>query len=155
MTDQELYEKARLYGQNALLWRQKFTGLLPEVNRRRLYERHGFGSIFEFAYKLAGLSEQHVKNALNLDESFSDKPILKALLEEGTVSIHKLARVQSVVTQENEEFWANQAQVLSKTAWETLVRDERSVSKPKVLPGQDLHLSEDVKIRLFELQKKA
>ncbi len=154
MTDQELYEKARLYGQNALLWRQKFTGLLPEVNRRRLHERHGFGSIFEFAYKLAGLSEQQVKNALNLEASFSDKPMLKALLENGQVSVNKLVRVQSVVTAENEEFWANQAQVLSKTALETLVRDERVASKPKVLPGQDLHLSEEVTARLQELQSK-
>ena len=87
MTDQELYEKARLYGKNALFWRQKFTGLLPEVEKRRLYEKKGFGSIFEFAFKLAGLSEQQVRNALNLARSFSDKPILKALLENGEVSL--------------------------------------------------------------------
>ncbi len=154
MTDQELYEKAKLYGQNALLWRQKFTGLLPEVNRRRLHERHGFGSIFEFAYKLAGLSEQQVKNALNLEASFTNKPTLKALLENGQVSINKLVRVQSVATQENESFWANQAQVLSKKALETLVRDERIVSQPKVLPGQDLQFSASVQSRLHELQAK-
>jgi hypothetical protein len=156
MTDQELYEKARLYGQNALLWRQKFAGLLPEVNRRRLYEHHGFGSIFEFAYKLAGLSEQQVKNALNLEASFSDKPMLKALLENGQVSVNKLVRVHSVVTAENEEFWASQSQVLSKTALETLVRDERAASKPKLLPGREcsLQISDSVQTRLKELQSK-
>ena len=57
MTDEELYEKAVMYGRNALLWRQRFMGLLPEVQRRGLYAKKGFGSVFEFAFKLAGLSE--------------------------------------------------------------------------------------------------
>ncbi len=150
MTDQELYEKARLYGQNALLWRQKFTGLLPEVNRRRLHERHGFGSIFEFAYKLAGLSEQQVRTALNLGERFANKPTLKALLENGEVSINKLVRVQSIATTKNEVELAQAVRVLPKSALETLVRDERA------LPGQriPLQLSGSVQARLTELQSK-
>lgn len=61
LTDQELYRKAKLYGKNALLWRRKFMGLLPEVERRRLYEKKGFGSVFEFSFKLAGLSEEQVR----------------------------------------------------------------------------------------------
>ncbi len=52
LTDEQLYKKAKFYGRNALLWRQKFIGLLPEVQRRRLYEKKNFGSIFEFAFKL-------------------------------------------------------------------------------------------------------
>lgn len=151
MTDEELYEKARLYGKNALLWRQRFMGLLPEVNRRRLYEQKGFGSIFEFAFKLAGLSEEQVRTALNLGNRFADKPVLKALLEQGEVSVNKLVRIQSVVTPENEAFWAEKVQVLPKKALETLVRDERGA-----LPGQTLPLqiSEDVKERLEKLQEK-
>ena len=150
MTDEELYEKARLYGQNALLWRQRFMGLLPEVEKRRLYATKGFGSVFEFAFKLAGLSEEQVRTALNLEKRFSDKPALKALLEKGEVSINKLVRIQSVVTPENEAFWAQQVQLLPKKALETLVRDERS------LPGQmlPLQISEDVKCRLEKLQEK-
>ncbi|MEK9159897.1 MAG: hypothetical protein AAB383_04170 [Patescibacteria group bacterium] len=150
MTDEELYEKARLYGQNALLWRQRFMGLLPEVEKRRLYATKGFGSVFEFAFKLAGLSEEQVRTALNLEKRFSDKPALKALLEKGEVSINKLVRIQSVVTPENEAFWAQQVQLLPKKALETLVRDERS------LPGQmlPLQISQDVKCRLEKLQEK-
>ena len=150
MTDQELYEKARLYGQNALVWRQRFMGLLPEVEKRRLYATKGFGSVFEFAFKLAGLSEEQVRTALNLEKRFSGLPILKGLLEEGAVSIHKLVRIQSVATVDNEAFWAQQVQLLPKKALETLVRDERS------LPGQmlPLQISEDVKCRLEKLQEK-
>lgn len=78
------------------IWRQKFLGLLPEVYKRRLYEKKGFGSIFEFAKKLAGVSEEQVRLVLNLEKRFEDKPILKALLVEGTVSVNKLARIVSI-----------------------------------------------------------
>lgn len=74
----------------------------------------GFGSVFEFAFKLAGLSEEQVRTALNLEKRFSDKPALKALLEKEGVSIHKLVRIQSVATAENEAFWAQQLQLLPK-----------------------------------------
>ena len=153
MTDQELYEKARLYGRNTLMWRQRFIGLLPEVERRRLYAAKGFGSMSEFAFKLAGLSEEQVRTALNLEKRFADKPTLKALLENGEVSINKLVRIQSVATVENEAFWAQQVQLLPKKALETLVRDERHEG---ALPGQimPLQISVDVKARLEKLQEK-
>ena len=172
MTDQELYEKARLYGRNALLWRQKFIGLLPEVQRRRLYEKKGFGSVFEFALKLAGLSEQQVRTALNLGVRFSDKPTLKALLENGEVSVNKLVRIQSIATPQNEADLAQAVQLLPRKALETFVRDERKVAvqnedglgeplfEPKSLHVQSalrvqaLHLNDEVTEKLLELQEK-
>ncbi|MBI5754111.1 HNH endonuclease, partial [Candidatus Peregrinibacteria bacterium] len=98
---------------------------LPEVNRRKLYEKKGFGSIFEFAKKLAGLSEEQVKLTLNLEKRFSSLQILQNLLTNGQVSINKLARVVSIANPENEEFLAGQVQILSKSAVDTLVRDEK------------------------------
>ena len=46
LSDKELYRKCQYYGTAARAWRQKFIGLLPEVNRRRLYEKKGFDTIF-------------------------------------------------------------------------------------------------------------
>ena len=176
MTDEQLYQKAKFYGQNALLWRQKFIGLLPEVQKRRLYEKKHFGSIFEFAFKLAGLSEQQVRTTLNLEKRFSDKPTLKALLENGEVSVNKLVRIQSIATPQNEVALAREVKVLPRNALETLVRDENGWSKPKIeeksLHVQDygqaqayvqtpihthdgaLQLNEEVTKKLLELQKK-
>lgn len=148
MTDQELYEKAVMYGRNALLWRQKFMGLLPEVERRRLYASKGFGSVFEFAFKLAGLSEEQVRRVLNLERRFTDLPVLKELLVEGEVSVNKLARVASIARPENEVELAEAVQLLPKSALETLVRDEKSV------PGHKLQLNEEVTGKLLELQEK-
>ncbi len=123
--EEKLFALCREYGARALQWRQKFIGLLTEVNHRKLYEKKGFASIFEFAAKLAGVSQEQVRRVLNLGERFEDKPLLKALLENGYVSSNKLARIASVATPENEQFWANQAQLLPQRALETMARDAR------------------------------
>jgi hypothetical protein len=162
MTDIELYRKAKFFGKNALLWRRKFMGLLPEVQRRRLYEKRGFGSIFEFSFKLAGLSEEQVRRVLQLERKFEGVPVLKELLESGAVSVNKLARVASIATVANQEDLAEAVRVLPKSAVETLVRDERfqksnGLFKPQIevksVPGH-LNLDEKVVGRLLELQGK-
>lgn len=175
--DQKLFVLCQEYGQRARLWRQKFAGLLPEVQRRRLYTQHGFGSIFEFAAKLAGMSEEQVSRVLHIDERFKAVPILKDILENGEVSMNKLARVASVVTAENQEFWAEQVKILPQHALETLVRDEKNrtseivgnaladnafdglfvrAHKSKIDFGvlQELSLADDIMQELLELKRK-
>lgn len=125
ITDQNLYQLCKTYGARALEWRRKFIGLLPEVNRRKLYEKKGFGSIFEFAKKLAGLSEEQVRRVLSIEEKFENVPVLKEMLVNGEVSINKLARVASIANLENQEFLAERVRILSQGAVETLVRDEK------------------------------
>ncbi len=195
-TDENLFQLCRTYGARALEWRNKFIGLLPEVNRRRLYEKKGFSTITEFAAKLAGVSKDQLGTVLNLDRKFEDKPLLKKLLVTGEVSINKLARVAAIVTTANEELLATQVKLLSKSALETFVRDEKNFEKNanqdvnksinrqeefqcqdglfevqnlgNRLPGQSvaspaesvaslvniLNLSEEVKVKLLELQQK-
>lgn len=163
MSDEKLYELCKLYGERARLWRQKFAGLLPEVFRRRLYEKKGFGSIYEFAAKLAGMSERQVDVVLNLEKKFEDKPVLKNMLETGEVSINKLARVASIATTENENFWSTQVKLLPNRALEILVRDEQSAgnenlhvhhANDKTETAQVLQLSSEVQQKLLELQNK-
>ncbi|MFA5820838.1 MAG: hypothetical protein WC873_01920 [Candidatus Gracilibacteria bacterium] len=140
LSDKKLYELCKHFGKLALNYRNKFTGLLPEVNRRRLYEQ----------------------------KSFLDKPALQELFTTGKISANKLARITSVATIANQEFLANQVQLLPKSAVETLVRDLRHETKSenqnglfeaqieaKSLPEQTrLNLSSEVIAKLSELQNK-
>lgn len=169
ISDERLYELCQQYGEQARIWRQRFAGLLPEVERRRLYIKKGFSSIFEFAKKLAGMSEEQVRRVLNISEKFEDKPVLKNLLESGEVSVNKLARVASIATKENESYLAEQVKMLPQSAIETLIRDERltrkeslqninhtnnSVRAHRSSDNEVLNLSTEVKTKLLELQQK-
>lgn len=129
LSDENLYKLCQQYGEQARTWRQKFAGLLPEVYRRKLYEKKNFASIFEFAKKLAGMSEEQVRRVLNIEKKFSAMPMLKALLVDGKVSVNKLAKVASIATSENEEILVEQVKLLPCRALETLIRDEKIAMK--------------------------
>jgi len=125
MTDEKLYELCEMYGARALQWRSKFIGLLPEVERRRLYLKKGFSDVFEFAAKLAGVSQKQAQRVLQLETKFADKPILKEALTSGEISANKLAKIASIATVENQEILFNQSKLLNCRSLETLARDVR------------------------------
>ncbi len=159
ITDEKLLRLCEKFGKQTLLWRRKFMGLLPEVNRRRLYEKKGCQSIFEFAAKLAGLSEEQVRVVLRLERRFEDKPTLKSLLEEGRVSVNKLVRVVSIATPENEEDLAEKVRLLPREALETLVRDERIFDeqnglKKQLFEPKTMHVQSALRVQTFQLSSE-
>lgn len=162
LSDADLYKLCREYGAAARLWRQKFIGLLPEVFERKLYIKKGFGSIFEFAAKLGGISEEQVRVVLNLEKRFEAMPVLKSLLVNGDVSINKLVRVASIANPENQEALAEQVKILPSRAIETLVRDEKFLHVHSNLQQNlenansrnELKFSEEVTSKLMELREK-
>lgn len=158
MTDSQLLQTCRQYGENAKKWRQLFLGLLPEVNARQLYLQENCSSIFEYAFKVGGVTMEQVKTALRLDRTFSKTPQLHTLLTEGKVSLSKLSRIASIAKPDNENFLASQVQILSKSALDTLAKDEKHDVQP--LPGQSeifespLELNEEITHRLGELKRR-
>ena len=129
MSDKDLYRLCKKYGYITLEARQKFIGLLPEVYRRRLFEKKGYGSIYEFAGKLAGISKAQVNLTLNLEKRFEDKPILRKALVQGQMSINKLSRLTSIATAENEQELFARTKLLSNRAVEVFVRDVKHFEK--------------------------
>jgi len=166
ITNEKLLRLCECYGKRTLLWRRKFMGLLPEVQRRRLYEKRGCSSVFEFAAKLAGLSEEQVRLVLRLEKRFENKPALHEILVEGQASLSKLARVASLANSQNEMELAEKVRLLSQKALETLVRDERDFrngngsSQPLFEVGPvrthalDFAVSEEVAEELNRLHKQ-
>ncbi len=163
LSDKVLLEQCVKFGREALLWRNKFRSLLPEVERRRLYVRKGFKNIYEFGERLAGLSMAQVAESLNVAGRLEDKPVLKSLLESGEVSVNKIMRVMSIVTVENESELAEKVQLLSSRALEVFVRDakfvEQKIDKKSALESlhvqdRSLKLDTDVQQQLLNLQEK-
>lgn len=143
MTDKQLYQLCKEYGLEARKWKNRFIALLPEVYKRRVYKQKGFGSIFEFAAKLGGVSRNVVEDALNLDVKLQDKPKLKALIPQ--IGINKVRVVANISTKENESEWAIKAQNMTKAALETHVREVRNsdpgIGKPTA-PHKKLYSNE-------------
>jgi hypothetical protein len=126
-----------------------------------VFEDYGFESIFEYAAKLAGLSQQQVTDVLNLSVRVEAFPAMQQALVSGEVSINKLVRVVSIATAENEAELVEHVRRLPSRAIETMVRDfkiQNGFIKPKneakVLHVQDLGLSEEVTMKLLELRQK-
>ncbi len=131
-------------------------GLLPEINKRRLYEQKGFGSICEFAYKLAGLSEAQVRRSINLEKKFENFPSLHRVLVEGEVSVNKLGRVASIASSENEKQLAEAVIGLPQAAVETMVRDLKIENglEAKCVRAHTFELSKELMEKLTELAEK-
>jgi len=126
MTDPELYALCKKWGTEALAARRKFIGLLPEVFRRRLFERRGFSSIYHFAAEIGGVSKQLVEEVLRLEKRFKEMPNLHFALVKGEIGMSKLARIASVVEIGNEAVMCEKIRNLSRRAVDILVREMRS-----------------------------
>ncbi len=138
LSDKKLLNLCRRYGANAIQWRRKFEGLLPEVHRRELFRRRGCFSIFEFAAKYAGMNREQVQRVLNLDRQLSDRPILREMFVNGEISANKLRRVIPIATVKTESLWAERVQIMSQRAVETLVRDEQIEKNAHKINGPQL-----------------
>lgn len=170
LSDKKLLSLCHQYGSQAKLWKQKFLGLLPEVERRQLYLKRGCASVFEFAAKLGGVNKDQVLLVLNLERRFELLPQLQQALVSGDISVHKLTRVASVATPDNQDFWYSQSKLLSKAALETVIKDtkglpgqtaessktQKTTSRAieKVAQSDELHVSARIRQRLLALQYK-
>jgi hypothetical protein len=123
ISDTELFIRCKNFGKDVLRARQIFGGLLPEVCKRRLYEKKGFHTIYEFAAKLAGLTHDQVDTYIRLERKYEDKPVLHSALVDGQISINKLVRIASIATVENQSELFEVAQKLSKAAIDVYVKD--------------------------------
>lgn len=109
---------------------------------------------------MAGVSEEQVRNALNLNQKFTQLPILRQQLVKGEVSVNKLIRIASVATIDTEKFWADQVKKLPQKALEVLVKDEKNSqlelrAQPVSTENfQDVKLPADVAQELLELQRR-
>ena len=94
----DLHKKFVFYGKNAREWMRKCEMILPEIDRRKIWKKHKYGSIYEYAAKLAGMSRERVTDCLRIHRHIGDKPALLAVAEHK--GICALRPVATVATQE-------------------------------------------------------
>ena len=119
--EKDLHEKFSFYGKNAKEWMRKCVLLLPEINRLRIWEKKGFGSIYEYAAKLAGMSKNSVDEALRILRKVEDKPELRWVIDKK--GINAIKPIIAIATQETANFWAEKAMEMSKNTLEVYVKE--------------------------------
>jgi hypothetical protein len=140
MTDKELFELCQRYGREARLARNKFVALLPEVYRRGLYRKKGFGSIYEFAAKLGGISKWMVDDVVRVDAKLKEMPKLRNLISK--VGISKVRKVASVATKETENEWIQKVQNMTKSALELHVKESGPGPRNLTEPEESIYVNE-------------
>lgn len=132
LSDEQLYKKCVECGMNAKIWVRKFAAMLPEVEKRGLHRKRGFTSIYEFAKKLAGMSDFTVDRILRLVKRISDKPILLRQFESGKQSWSKIETVSYIATKETEEDLSQKVAVLPQKALMAYVSQKRAEASSNV-----------------------
>lgn len=122
-SEKQIHTQFVQYGRNAKEWMRKCVMLLPEIERRGIWRKKGFGSIYEYAAKLAGMSKNTVDDALRILKKIEDKPALLAVAE--ARGLGAVRPVVTVATPKDEKFWAEKAAKMSKNTLEIYVRECR------------------------------
>ncbi len=118
-----IHEKFVEYGRNARKWINECKMLLPEIDRCGIWNEKGFGSIYEYAAKLAGLSRGQVDDALRILKKIEDKPaLIKVAREKGISAVRPVA---TIATQKDQKLWAAKARKMSKNTLELFIRESR------------------------------
>ncbi len=157
--DQRLHEKFSEFGKNAREWMRKCVMMLPEIDRRRVWEKKGFSCIYEYAAKLAGMSRGTVNEALRVMNRIENMPELREVV--ARKGINAVKPVVTVATPETADFWAEKAKTMSKHTLEIYVREFRN-GNVVGLPGKAaiengflaLESEESAKTDVLKTQKK-
>jgi len=120
---QKIHLQFKQYGANAREWMRKCVLLLPDIERHRIWEQKGLGSIYEYAAKLAGMSHDTVNDGLRILKKTEDMPEIRKVIE--LKGIGAVKPIENLLTKENAAFWAEKALSMSKHTLEVYVRELR------------------------------
>jgi hypothetical protein len=160
MTKKELHKRFAECGKNIKKLMRECALMLPEIDRQRIWKKEGFGSIYEYAAKLANMSRYQVELALWTVRKIEHMPaLLKVAREKG---IHAVRPVANVATEETAKFWADKAENLTVRGLETYVREtKKSCHVTSLQPAKSpkmtikVDLPEILAKRLDQLSKRA
>ncbi|MFH1218568.1 MAG: HNH endonuclease signature motif containing protein [Candidatus Peregrinibacteria bacterium] len=152
MSDFKLYELCQKYGRNARIWKRRFIALLPEVEKRGLYRRKGFYSIYEFAAKIGGVGKKTVEEVCRVYRRVEDKPLLKEQIEKQGFA--KVRVVVPLIGDTEEKDLVNMIKSMPRRALEETVRELKTPtgwgSKKKITVSFEVDEETDLKLRTFK-----
>ncbi|MFH1218230.1 MAG: hypothetical protein V1679_00090 [Candidatus Peregrinibacteria bacterium] len=156
-SERNLHQKFVKYGANAKLWMRKCVLLLPEIERHQIWKKKRFGSIYEYAAKLAGMSHRQAEDALRIMKKIEDKPdLIEVVREKGVNSVRPIV---TIATRENAKFLAEKAKNMSVNTLRVFRRDylDKSRNVPESKPEKmqiTMNLEPEIVQKLEKLKGK-
>jgi hypothetical protein len=126
----------------------KLLAMLPKIEKLKIYENEGYGSIYDYAARIAGLSPGVVGKALKLEKKLQNMPHLQKAVE--TQGINKVGIVAGLATEENEKELAEKIVHMSKPALQEYSKEKRG----KITTGWKVELDEKMMFLFLKLKKK-
>jgi len=121
-SDKELFDYCKKVGFNARIWNRRFIAAIPEVAKRKLYKKHGYYSIFEFAAKMASINNETVNDVLRVNEKLEGMPKIKSLIAEK--GLNKVKIVANIVKPETESFWADKIKYMTLSSLRIFINEK-------------------------------
>ncbi len=100
LSDGDLLSKIRSLAVEERKLTTQVLELLREVERRRLFARQGFSSLFEYAVKELGYSEASASRRINSMRLLKDVPSVATLIEGGSLNLSTVSAVQCFLKRE-------------------------------------------------------
>lgn len=141
---ENLHQKFVDFGKNAKEWKRKCLLLLTEIVKYRVWEKKNFGSVYEYAAKLAGISRSQLDESLRILRKIEDKPALKAVAEQK--GLYAVRPVANIATAKTASFWAEKASGMAKNELEMFVREVRNKENEKLDSQIELELKQQRRI---------
>lgn len=126
LTEKErtIHAQFQQYGRNAREWLRKCQQMLPLIDEYKIWDKRGYSSIYEYAYKLAGMNQDQVRESLRIMRHISNRPALQRVVD--AKGLNAVRPVLTLVAHgDSEEFWAEKAMEMSQQTLVTYVREWR------------------------------
>ncbi|MDD3861947.1 MAG: hypothetical protein PHP74_03620 [Candidatus Gracilibacteria bacterium] len=147
----DLHKQFLLLGRERNKITYKLLALLPQIYKRKIYEKHGFATIYEYAGKLAGLSHSTVEKSLKLEKKLENKPLLQKAIE--TRGVHKVAIIANLATPETEKMFVDKITNMSKPALQQLSKELRGKITGKIQTTWQIEMDEEMMKMFLKLKK--
>jgi hypothetical protein len=136
----EIHERALSAAREFKKAEASLISILQEVEESRLFLDLGITSLFQYAVKSLGLSEDVAFNFITVSRKAKQMPILQEAILSGVVSVSKARKVASVLTLENQSDWIEKIKTCSS---KTLEREVAKVNPREATPEQTKYVSEN------------
>ncbi len=99
--------------------------ILDQLDRHRVYLKHGHSSLFLYVVRELGLSESMAYLLITVSRKARQVPELKTLIASGAMTLSNARRITSVLTPQNKAEWLEKATTLTQKQLEKEVAKTR------------------------------